>query len=101
MTRIRLDCVHEYRDRHGKLRRYVRRPGARRVPLPGIPGSPQFMQIYSDAMSGASVPVRSRHHKAGTLGALAADFTQSAEFANLKPSSQASYRKVLESDLGA
>jgi integrase len=95
MTRIRLDCIHEYHDRHGRLRRYVRRPGSRRVPLPGIPGSPEFMQTYSDAMSGATVSVRARRHKAGTLGAVAADFLQSAEFANLKPSSQASYRKAL------
>ena len=25
MTRIKLEYVHEYRDRHGKVRRYVRR----------------------------------------------------------------------------
>ena len=36
-----------------------------------------------------------RHHKAGTLGALATDFMQAAEFANLKPSSQATYRLAL------
>jgi hypothetical protein len=28
MTRLRLAYVHEYHDRHGKLRRYVRRPGS-------------------------------------------------------------------------
>ena len=91
MTRIKLDYVHEYRDRHGKVRRYVRRPGSRRVPLPGVPGSPQFMQAYEDAMSGDVAPARAVI-KAGTLGALAAEFIQAAEFANLKPSSQATYR---------
>jgi integrase len=93
MTRIRLPYVHEYRDRHGKLRRYVRRPGSRRVALPGLPGSPEFMQEYQNAMSG---PVtRPRAPKAGTLAALAAEFFASTEFANLKASSQALYRTTL------
>jgi len=83
MTRIRLPYVHEYRDRHGKLRRYVRRPGLRRVALPGLPGSPEFMQAYQDAMSGPAL--RPRAAKAGTLAALAAEFFASTEFANLKP----------------
>src|SRR5215475_10370322 len=82
MTQIRLAYVHEYRDRHGRLRRYVRRPGSRRVALPGLPGSPEFMQAYEDAMTG---PVaRPRAPKAGTLAALAAEFFASTEFANLK-----------------
>ena len=68
MTRINLAFVHEYRDRHGRLRRYVRRPGSRRVALPGLPGSPEFMQAYQDALSG---PVLRRNPKAGTLAALA------------------------------
>jgi integrase len=93
MTRVRLPFIHEYRDRHGKLRRYVRRPGSRRVALSGLPGSPQFMQIYQDAMTGPLV--RPRAPKAGTLAALAAEFFGSAEFANLQPSSQATYRLTL------
>jgi enterobacteria phage integrase len=93
MTRIKLAYVHEYRDRHGKLRRYVRRPGSRRIALPGLPGSPEFMQAYQDALSG---PIRSpRPVKAGTLAALATEFFASAEFANLKASSQRIYRVAL------
>jgi integrase len=93
MTRIKLEYVHEYRDRHGKVRRYVRRPGSRRVALPGLPGSSEFMQAYQDAISGPVV--RPRAPKAGTLAALAAEFFNSTEFANLKPSSQATYRLTL------
>jgi integrase len=95
MTRIRLDYVHEYRDRHGKLRRYVRRPGSRRVALPGLPGSPEFMQAYQDAMTGPIPAVRGQRSKPGTLAALAGEFFGSAEFANLRPSSQATYRLAL------
>jgi len=89
---IILACVHECRDRHGKLRRYVRRPGSRRFALLGLPSSPQFMQAYQDAISG---PVLRRAPKAGTLAALAAEFFSSTEFANLRPSSQATYRLAL------
>jgi integrase len=100
MTKIRLPYIHEYHDRHGKLRRYVRRPGSRAIALPGLPGSPEFMQAYQDAMS--SPVLRPRTVKAGTLAALAAEFFGSTEFANLKASSQATYRltlgRVLELD---
>ena len=50
MTRIKLDYVHECRDRHGKLRRYFRRPGFKQVALPGIPGSDEFMAAYQRAL---------------------------------------------------
>lgn len=95
MSQLRLEYIHEYRDRHGKLRRYVRRPGMRRVPLPGLPGSPEFMQAYQDAISEAKPAIRSRH-KTGTLGALAADFYKSVEFANLSPSSRSTYTNGVE-----
>jgi hypothetical protein len=98
MTRIKLPFVHEYRDRHGKLRRYVRRPGARRVALPGLPGSPEFMQAYQDAMTGPVLP--RQRSRPGTLAALAAAFFSSAEFANLAASSQATYRLALDPVLG-
>jgi integrase len=98
MTRIKLPFVHEYRDRHGKLRRYVRRPGARRVALPGLPGSPEFMQTYQDAMTGPVLP--RQRSRPGTLAALAVEFFSSAEFANLAASSQATYRLALDPVLG-
>jgi integrase len=53
------------------------------------------MQAYQDAIAGAAPVSRSRH-KIGTLGALAADFYKSADFANLSSSSQRSYRAVLD-----
>jgi len=48
----RLPYVQEYRDRHGRLRRYFRRPGSRRIPLPGRPGSQEFMTAYNTAQAG-------------------------------------------------
>ena len=39
MAKIDLDFVNEYRDRHGKTRRYFRRGGKNVGPLPGDVGS--------------------------------------------------------------
>jgi integrase len=100
MTRLKLPHIHEYRDRHGKVRRYVRRPGMRQIALPGLPGSPEFMEAYQAAMTGVS-PAKAPRHKPGSLGALAEAFYASTEFTNLKLSSQVTYRRVLDPVLRA
>jgi integrase len=94
MSKIRLKYIHEYRDSTGKVRRYVRRRGLPKVTLPGLPGSPEFMEAYSAAIAGAPVP-RGRGYKAGSLGAVVERYYRSVEFANLKPKSQAAYRLAL------
>jgi len=102
MTRIKLKYVNEYRDRHGKVRRYFRRPGRRAIPLPGLPGSIEFMAAYEAALAIVSPPLpSSKHVIAGSLSALAAGYFRSADFANLSPSSQRSYRVALRPILDA
>jgi hypothetical protein len=64
MTSIMLPYVQEYRDRHGKVRRYFRRPGFKRVPLPGTPGSPLFMAAYEAALAVERLPIGRRHKTA-------------------------------------
>lgn len=93
MTRIRLKYVHEYRDRKGNLRRYVRRPGMGQVALPGLPGSPEFMAAYAAAMSGQ--PVKQPRHAAGSLSDLVTRYYGSSRFTNLVPRSKSTYRTVL------
>jgi integrase len=102
MTRIKLKYVNEYRDRHGKMRRYFRRPGCRAIPLPGLPGSIEFMAAYEAALAIVSPPPPSpKHIIAGSLAAIAAGYFHSADFANLSPSSQRSYRAALKPILDA
>src|SRR5262249_27026074 len=96
MTSIRLPYVQEYRDRHGKARRYFRRPGYKRVALPGTPGSPSFMAAYEAALAAEKPPI-GRRHQDGTVGDLVASFKRSASFENLKPGSQRVYRIILDS----
>lgn len=93
MTQIRLKYVHEYRDNKGNLRRYVRRRGFPLVPIPGLPGSSEFMEAYKAAISGAPAP--RGPHKAGTVADLITRYYTSSPFVNLSPSSQALYRGVL------
>lgn len=95
VTRIKLMYVHEYNDRHGKLRRYFRKSG-KRVALPGIPGSPAFMAAYESAVAGIEPHKAVRTPREGTAHALTISFMRSAEFKNLKPKSQKVYRLVLE-----
>jgi integrase len=95
MTSIMLPYIQEYRDRHGKVRRYFRRPGFKRVTLPGTPGSPQFMAAYESALSAERPPI-GRKHGEGTVGDLVVSFYRSAYFENLKPRSQRVYRLVLD-----
>ena len=54
MTKLRLKYIHAYNDRHGKRRLRVRLPGRKEIPLPGLPGSAEFMAAYQAALSGGA-----------------------------------------------
>jgi integrase len=95
MTRLRLSYIHEYRDKSGKIRRYVRRRGLPNVQLPGLPGSPEFMAAYQAAIAGAA-PQKRAQASSGTMKALVIDYYRGAAFANLRPNSQRVYRIALE-----
>ena len=51
--------VHKYTDRHGRLKYYFRRHGLTKVPLPGLPWTPEFMAAYNTALAGAALPLPS------------------------------------------
>src|SRR6516164_4337546 len=102
MARLKLRYVNEYRDRHGKIRRYFRRKGQRSIPLPGLPGSIEFMSAYQAALAIVAPPPPSpKHVIAGSLAAVAAGYFRSAAFANLEPTTQQSYRTALKPILAA
>jgi integrase len=102
MARIKLRYVNEYRDRHGKIRRYARIPGSRGVKLPGLPGSIEFMDAYAVAIATvAPPPSSSKHVIRGSLAEIAAGYFRSAAFANLSETSQQLYRTALKPILEA
>lgn len=94
MAMVRLPFIKIYRDRHGTVRRYVRRRGQKDVPLKGEPGTPEFMLAYQAAFD--TTAPRADRTKAGTFARLIADYCRSAAYANLKPSSQKLYKLVLD-----
>lgn len=75
MTCLRLQYIHEYIDRHGRVRRYVRK-GGKHIPLPGLPGSPEFMEAYQAAL-GVKPSLIATRNREGTLAALVERFLQS------------------------
>jgi integrase len=89
--------VNEYLDRHGKVRRYFRRPGSRGVKLPGLPGSIEFNRAYEAALAAVAPPPPSPKHVAdGSLQDVVNGYCRSAAFANLSPSTQGTYRTALK-----
>jgi len=100
VTRLRLKYVHEYIDRHGRVRRYVRK-GGKHIPLPGMPGSPDFMEAYQAALRLKPTPIVTTRNRENTLAALVERFLLSADFVNLKAASQKTYQKALGPVLSA
>src|SRR4029453_17722299 len=88
--------VHGFVDRHGKPRFYFRRAGFKKVPLPGLPWSPEFMAAYEQALAGQPLQIGGSRTKPGTLRALAVSYFASPAFRTLRPSSQYSYRNIID-----
>ncbi len=99
MTRIRLQFVHEFCDRHGKVRRYFRRLGFKQVALPGLPGSAEFMAAYEAALAGMTAPrheIGASRTKPGTINAAIVAYYAHATFTDLAPATQRMRRNILE-----
>lgn len=95
--------IDHFPDRHGKPRFFVRLPGfkRRRVPLPGLPWSEEFMVAYAAAMDGASAlpqtAIGAARSKPGTVNALVASYFQSDAFTKaLAPETQRMRRNILD-----
>lgn len=95
MTEITIPYVQSFRDRHGRMRYYVRRKGQKKVALPGLPGSKAFMEAYQAAL-GPQPQAKVSRAGPRSLSALIANFYGSAGFKNLSESSQKTYRHVLK-----
>jgi hypothetical protein len=96
--KIRLQFIHEYCDRHGKVRRYFRRPGFKELALPGLPGSEEFMAAYQDALAGQlpRIEIGASRSKPGSLDALIASYLVSDTFKSLADETQRMRRNILD-----
>jgi integrase len=88
--------VHGYIDRHGKPRHYFRRAGLKKIVLPGVPSSPEFMAAYQEALAGQPVAIGATRVKPGSVRALSVSYYSSIAFASLSPRSQYVRRGFLD-----
>ena len=92
--------VHAFIDKRSggaKARYYLRRPGHKAVPLPGLPWSPEFMQAYENAMAGQMpIEIGAKRTLPGSINALAVMYLNSAAFRSLAPSTQKMRRYLVE-----
>jgi integrase len=99
MTLIRLPYLHVFRDRHGKLRYYFRRPGFKQIPLHGAPGSTEFREAYEAALAGVTAPpsmIGASRTKPGTVNAAIVGYYQSLAFCSLAVGTQNMRRAIFE-----
>jgi integrase len=104
MTKIRLEFVQAFIDRHGRVRHYFRRRGFKRVPLPGLPGSDEFMAAYRAALGAETAPrieIGASRTIAGTVNALVAAYLDcspgsTSPFKALAAETQRTRRNMLE-----
>jgi integrase len=99
MTQVRLRYVNEFIDRHGHARFYFRR-GGKRVPLPGLPHSREFIEAYQALLAGpaelSKPQIGASRIVAGTVGQAVVGYLASGDFRALATSSQQQYRRILE-----
>jgi hypothetical protein len=100
VTRLKFDYIHEFLDRHGKARRYFRRRGQKRIPLPGLVGSEEFMAAYQLALDGVPKPavgIGAGKTLPGTINALVASYYASDSWANgLSEDTRKTRRRYIE-----
>jgi integrase len=101
MATIELAYVQEFCDRHDKVRRYFRRAGCKRVALPGLPNSAEFMAAYQAALAAPPVPIGASRTIAGTVHALVKAYLDttpgsSSPFKTLAAETQRTRRNILE-----
>jgi integrase len=97
--RSTLRYVIEYKDRHGKMRRYFRRPGQKLVPLPTGPlDAPEFLQAYLAARSQQPErePGKMQRSLPGSLSGAIAGYYTSHQWRELAQGTKNGRRRILE-----
>ena len=97
MARIKLKYVNGYANRDRKSRRvryYFRRRGSKAIPLPGLPGSEEFMAAYAAALAGLPehLEIGASRTLPGTINALAVNYYGSDDWQKLAADTQKNCR---------
>lgn len=93
---IRLRYVHSFKDKTGRQRHYFRRNN-KSTPLPGLPGSREFMDTYAACLADQPPPREKRPEaKPRTFAALAILYYGSAHYLDLSQTSRGNYRRIID-----
>jgi|SRR5579885_558859 integrase len=92
----KLPYINEYRDRHGKIRRYFRRKNYPRVEIKGEPGTQEFLENYTRIIAQATTHSDHQPPSPGTVERVVSDYLASESFKHLSPSTQKMRRAVLK-----
>jgi integrase/recombinase XerD len=86
-------------DRHANIRRYFRRKGQRKIRLPGLPGSVEFMDAYRSALANLPEdrPRTVGRPAIGSFGHVCLSYYASPTFKRLAQSTQSWRRRALDS----
>ena len=104
MANLRLKYVNGFvnKDRNdGRARFYFRRRGCRAIPLPGLPGSDEFLAAYAAALGTlpeqAAAEIGERRTLPGTINALVVAYYKSDEWNHgLKEETRKTRRRIIE-----
>jgi hypothetical protein len=90
MAQIRLPYVQGFVDKKsGGVYYYFRKPGHRRVRLPGLPGSREFNEAYQSALEGAPIEIGVDRTRPGTVNAAIVAYYGSLEWRSTSAGTQA------------
>lgn len=96
MNRVLPKYASEFADRHGKPRIRLRRTGWKTAYVYAKPGTPQFTEAYTQWLENARIVAGENKPTPGTFDDLIARFYRSTIWANIKPTTQYTYRGELE-----
>jgi hypothetical protein len=103
MARIKLKYVNGFANperKNGQRRYYFRRRGCKAIPLPGLPGSEEFMAAYASALAGIpdqpASEIGAGRTLPGTINALVVNHYKSDGWNGLAADTQKTRRRIIE-----
>lgn len=91
------DHVTAYKDRHGRTRYRYRKTGEKTFHFKAEPGTPEFLVELAEARAGGPIAVgSSRPATEGSMDDLARKLFAAPRWLRMQPSSQYTYRRIIE-----
>jgi integrase len=89
--------VHAFTDRHGRARYYFRRRGFKRVALPGLPHTTEFMNAYQAALGAEHrTEIGAGRTSPGSINALVIGYYKSDAWNRLEEDTRKTRRRIIE-----